>query len=103
MPKLPVCPHCNTIYRYRDVSRILNKKSEVCYNCKKSFEIKRKKYLILFLIIALFCAIFDVFELYMVAQTNFILLVVTNILFICIGLIFRPFFIRFENTDNKKL
>lgn len=100
MPKLPVCPHCNTIYRYRDVSRIMNKKSEVCYNCKKSFEIKRKKFFILFLIIALFCAIFDVFELYMAAQ-NLVLLVVTNILFICIGLIFRPFYIKFKEPLNK--
>lgn len=103
MPKLPVCPHCNTIYRYRDVRRIMNEKSEVCYHCKKSFEIKRKKLWILILIIALICAIFDVFELYMVAQTNFITLVVTNVPFICIGLIFRPFYIKFVKTEKSKL
>ncbi len=96
MLKLPVCPHCNTIYRYSDISKIMNKKSAVCYHCKKRFEIKRKNFLILFLIIALFCAIFDVFELYMVAQTNFIVLVVTNVVFIVTGLLLRPFFTKFK-------
>lgn len=56
----------------------------------------RKNFLILFLIIALFCAIFDVFELYMVAQTNFIVLVVTNVVFIVTGLLLRPFFTKFK-------
>lgn len=98
MPRLPVCPHCNTIYRYGDVSRVINKKSVVCYNCKKSFNVKRKNFLILFLIIALFCAIFDVFELYMGAPSNLIVLVVTNVVFICVGLLLRPYFTIF----NKK-
>lgn len=96
MLKLPVCPHCNTIYRYSDISKIMNKKSAFCYHCKKRFEIKRKNFLILFLIIALFCAIFDVFELYMVAHTSFIVLVVTNVVFIVTGLLLRPFFTKFK-------
>lgn len=96
MLKLPVCPHCNTIYRYKEVSNLINKKSAVCYHCKKSFEIKRKNFLILFLIIALFCAIFDIFELYMVAQTNFVVLVVTNVVFIFVSLLFRPFVLKFK-------
>lgn len=99
MPKLPVCPHCKTIYRYGDVCKIMHKKSHICYNCKKVFNLKRKKFLILFLIIALFCAVFDVFELYMVAQTNFLVLVVTNTVIICVGIIFRPYFLQFT-IDN---
>lgn len=96
MLKLPVCPHCNTIYRYSDISKIMNKKSAVCYHCKMSLKVDRKNFLILFLIIALFCAIFDVFELYMVAQTSFIVLVVTNVVFIVTGLLLRPFFTKFK-------
>lgn len=96
MLKLPVCPHCNTIYRYSDISKIMNKKSAVCYHCKMSLKVDRKNFLILFLIIALFCTIFDVFELYMVAQTNFIVLVVTNVVFIVTGLLLRPFFTKFK-------
>lgn len=98
MKKLPVCPHCNTIYRYSDIRKIMNKKTVVCYHCKMSFKVERKNFLILFLIIALFCAIFDVFELYMVAQTNFIFLVVTNVVFIYLGLVFRPYFVKLKEN-----
>lgn len=78
----------------------MNKKSVVCYHCKKNFKIKRKNILILFLIIALFCAIFDIFELYMVVSLNFIVLVVTNVVFICVGLILRPYFVKFSGSDR---
>lgn len=100
MLKLPVCPHCNTIYRYNDVSKIMNKKSVVCYHCKKNFKIKRKNILILFLIIALICAIFDVLELYLGVSVNFIALVVTNVVLICVGLILRPYFVKFSGSDR---
>lgn len=94
MPRLPVCPHCKTIYRYGDVCKIMNKKSVVCYHCKKEFKLKRKKFFILFLIIALICAIFDVMELYMVSPVNFLVLVATNIIIICAGLLLRPYFLE---------
>jgi hypothetical protein len=100
MPKLPVCPHCGTIYRYGDVNKIMGEKSHTCYHCKKNFAVSKKKFLILFLIIALFCAIFDVFELCMVANINFIALMVTNIIIIIAGLIFRPLFVKFCKLDS---
>lgn len=101
MMKLPVCPHCNTIYRYGDVKNLIYKKGETCYHCKKNFKVRKIKILILFLIIALITAIFDFFELYVMTGTSFLTLMITNIIALTIGVLLIPFFVRFEKTDTK--
>lgn len=96
MFKLPVCPHCRTIYRYKDVKKELGKKESKCYHCGKKFRISKKKILILFLIIALITAIFDVLALYMVAGLNFIGLMITNIIIVTAGFFLIPYFTEFK-------
>ena len=98
MIKLPVCPHCNTIYRYGDVRKMINKKGDTCYHCKKKFRVKKIKILILFLIIALITAIFDFLELYVMAGTTFLTLMITNIIALTIGVFLIQFFVRFEKA-----
>ena len=98
MFKLPVCPHCKTIYRYKDVKKESVKKECTCYHCGKKFRVSKKKILILFLIIALITAIFDFFELYVMTGTNFITLMITNIIALTIGVFLIPFFVRFEKA-----
>lgn len=101
MFKLPQCPHCNTIFRYGDVRRIMSKKKIKCYHCDGDIFINKKKFLILFLEIALICAIFNVLELYMVGTISFIALCVTNVLFLTVGIFLMPFFVKFEKSDKK--
>lgn len=100
MLKLPVCPHCHTIYRYGEVKKTLYEKNHKCYHCNKIFEISKIRILILFLIIALIAAIFNVFELYMMAGINFIALIVTNIIIITAGILLIPFCIRFKRYND---
>lgn len=95
------CPHCHTIYRYGDVKNLMNRKSTICYHCKKEILISKKKFFILFLLIALFCAIFNVLELYMVGTVNFLVLFFTNVLFITAGLFLRPLFIKLKRADKN--
>lgn len=102
MFKLPVCPYCGTIYRYGDVRKAAGKKYCVCYHCNKKFGVEKSKIPVLFLIIALFCAIFGVLELYMVPGISFVAAVVTNIAIILIGLLTVPYFIRFRKTESLK-
>lgn len=99
MLRLPTCPHCNTVYRYKDVNKAMQKRDCTCYNCGKKFEVSKKKFLILFLEIALICAIFDVLALYMTERISFVLLVVLNAVFIAVGLLFRAFFVKFKKLD----
>ena len=48
MFRLPVCPHCGTIYRYRDVwnavrqSKKPRKDDNHCYHCEKKFNLSFK-------------------------------------------------------------
>lgn len=96
MFKLPVCPHCKTIYRYKDVKKEAVKKECKCYNCGKKFRVSKKKILILFLIIALITGIFDVLALYMIAGTSFIGLMILNIIAVTAGFFLIPYFIEFK-------
>ena len=96
MFKLPVCPHCKTIYRYRDVKKELSKKECTCYHCGKKFRASKKKILILFLIIALITAIFDVLALYMIAGTSLIGIIIMNIIAVTAGFFLIPYFTEFK-------
>ncbi len=92
MPKLPVCPHCHTIYRYGDVSKLIFEKEHKCYHCEKKFRISRRNIFILFLVIILITSIFNVLELYMTA--DFIVLIITNIIMLSLGIILVPYFLK---------
>lgn len=96
MFKLPVCPHCKTIFRYKDVKKEAVKKECTCYHCGKKFRVSKKKILILFLIIALITAIFDVLALYMIADTSFIGLMILNIIAVTAGFFLIPYFTEFK-------
>ncbi len=96
MFKLPVCPHCKTVYRYGDVKREMRKKKCVCYHCKGQFRAVKKKILFLFLIIALITAIFDVLELYMMKGASFVGLMITNVTALTVGFFLIPFFVSFK-------
>lgn len=96
MFRLPVCPHCKTIYRYKDVKKKSVEKECNCYHCGKKFRVSKKKILILFLIIALITAIFDVFALYMIAGTNLAGLMITNIIAVTAGFLLVPYFVEFK-------
>lgn len=102
MFRLPVCPHCKTIFRYADVKKTMLNRKQVCYHCNKQFKISKIKILILFLIIALFCAIINVFQLYMIENLSFIGLIVTNIIIVTIGVFLIPFFISYKSMDKSK-
>lgn len=96
MFKLPVCPHCKTIFKYKDVKKEAVKKECTCYHCGKKFRVSKKKILILFLIIALITAIFDVLALYMIVGTSFIGLIILNIIAVTAGFFLIPYFTEFK-------
>lgn len=105
LPKLPVCPYCNAIYRYGEVKNLSKYKNIKCRHCKKIFRVSSKKrkavYLtvvsiILILINLLFYNIFR-------NMTIYISLSIT-VLLLCVAFLLLPYTVKFVKSDiNKKI
>ena len=102
MLKLPLCPHCNTVYRFNEVKKIASHKKYTCYHCKKEFLISRKFVFLLFVIVAVIAMAVNVAQLYMTPSLNILMLLVTNIILVSVGVALVPFFIRFTKSKDKK-
>lgn len=95
LPSLPVCPYCNTIYRYGDVRRLIFKKSEICYHCGKNFKISKKKLLIMLLEFLILYALIDLLFIGVVGVTLIVLFII-NVVLVAAGIFMIPYYIRFE-------
>ena len=80
LPKQSVCPHCKTVYRYSDLKKIMWKKSDLCYHCKKNFRISRKSFWILALEMIIIYAIMNVIAIGLIESVNFISLFIMNVI-----------------------
>lgn len=82
MLKLPICPHCHTVYGYREVKKIAKEKSHTCYHCKNEFRASKRPCLVLILILFVLAVAANVGVLYMSPNLNFYALVGINVIFI---------------------
>ena len=101
MFKLPICPHCGTIYRYGEVKNTVKHKTIKCYHCGKSFSVGKKKTVLFFAILIAAAAGINIFELYVSPELNFLFLAATNTILLIIGILLIPFFITYKNNDSK--
>lgn len=102
--KLPTCPYCNTVYRYKEVRQSIFKKEIICYHCKKKFRVVKTPLLILAFILIALTLVIDVVELYISPALNFGLLVTSNIVLILLTIILIPYFVLYSKfkKDLKK-
>lgn len=96
MKSLPVCPHCSTVFRYRDIRKLFFAKGCICYGCREQFKVSRKKVYLLFLASALIAAALDAAELFFMKKTSFAFLMSTNIAVLLTAVIISPYFIEFK-------
>lgn len=96
MKSLPVCPHCSTVFRYRDIRKLFFAKGCICYGCREQFRVSRKKVYLLFLASALIAAALDAVELFFMKKTSFAFLMLTNIAVLLTAVIISPYFIEFK-------
>ena len=101
MFKLPVCPYCHTVYRYKDVRHVINKKEQECYNCKKKMMISRKGFWLLGLIaiilsVASTFLIFNIFH-----NATAISAYIATVLIIILAFFVRPFFVTFKSIEKS--
>ncbi len=96
MFRLPICPHCHTVYRYGDVKKVSKKKQEKCYHCKNDFKVSKSGIWVLLLIILVIGVGLNIFQLSVFENINFAVIFVTNIVLILLAVLFLPFFMSFK-------
>lgn len=103
MFRLPVCPHCRTIYHYGDVRKNRNEKVIQCYHCKKSFVQSRKGMLILFAIAAFVAVIINIMILPRAKDIAGMLVPVSVVSIIAVisAMIFAPYFITYKKDKSN--
>lgn len=99
LPSLPVCPYCNTIYRYGDVRRLILKKSETCYHCKKSFKVSKKKLIVMLIEFLLLYAVIDIILINLIGGMTILILFIINVILVAVGYFMIPYYIQF--VENK--
>lgn len=105
MFRLPLCPHCQTVYRYQDTRKAIKKKHCTCYHCQKDFKASIfPEILVIGLIIVALSILVNILLLYRMKSLNLILLFVSTILFLGLLYVLIPFFVSFkkENDNHKK-
>lgn len=100
MISLPVCPHCSTVFRYKDIRKLFFAKNCICYGCREQFRVSRKKVWILALITVIVTVILNVAELIFLKNTTFMFLMITNITVLLIAIFIAPYFIEFIKTEK---
>lgn len=102
MFRLPVCPHCGTVYHYRDTIKIAGKKTAECYHCKKSFKASVfPSVLVLILIWLLLNVSTNVILLSRMKGLNLILLLGITLGYMALAAVFLPFFVKFKKRKEE--
>ena len=102
MFKLPVCPYCHTVYRYKDVRSVMTKKELECYNCKKKIKISKKGIWILALIAVILSVASTFLILNIFHNATAIFPYIVTVLIIIAAFFARPFFVTFKSNEKSK-
>ena len=103
MLKLPVCPYCNAIYRYKDVKSITHDKVCRCFHCNKKFTVSYKKGRIVILsAVALLLIALNVLMFNFVSNVSILGCLIISVLFISLAVILFPFTVRFKKLTDRK-
>lgn len=98
MFKLPVCPHCNTVYSYKEVKENNRKKVIECYHCKKEFHNSRLGFVVLAIIICAAAILINIFILNKSTEifVSIVSISIVSVFAVIIGMLMIPFFISYK-------
>lgn len=103
MLRLPVCPHCGTVYRYRETAAAHRQKENTCYHCGGRFRVRRTPYIWIEVLILLpLCVGFNLLLLTRMERLNLFALFASTVVFLTVGYFLAPFFSRFVKTEEKE-
>lgn len=98
MFKLPVCPHCKTVYGYKEVNENKKKKVIKCYHCKKEFHNSRTGIAVLAAIVLVIAIVLNIIILNSSSENFFCIIpmAIISITAVIIGMLLIPFFINYK-------
>lgn len=100
--KLPVCPYCHSVYRYRDVVNISEKRHN-CYHCGRAFEVsKAVGRTVLMLVICCVLIAFNVLLFYTSKNINIVVMAITDAAVISATILLFPLTVRFKSVKMTK-
>lgn len=99
---LPVCPHCGTVYRYKDTRQAIKNKDNTCYHCQKRFRARLFPTILVGAIIPLvLCIAINIFLLTRMTNLQLLPLFVVTLGFLLIIYIIIPFFTKFKKIEEE--
>lgn len=102
MLHLPSCPHCGTVYRYRDTVKTVKKKENICSHCKKIFTAKTTYVAIEAAVLIVLCICVNLILLFRMREMSLIALFAVTLVFLLLIFILMPFYVRFTKTAAIK-
>lgn len=102
MFRLPVCPHCCTVYRYGDVRRVTYRREQVCYHCKKTMRVSRRGWWLLAAIAVVLSVLSNILVMNLVPNATYLTMYLVTVCWIVAAYFMRPFFTQFKSNEPKK-
>lgn len=103
MFRLPVCPHCGTIYRYKDTKKAIREKDNICYHCNKKFRARIFPGILVGAVIPLIlCIVINIILLSSMKEAQILPLFAVTLVFLMIIYLIVPFFTKFRKTEDDK-
>ena len=106
MFRLPICPHCGTVYHYKEVRNAVKKKENTCYHCEKKFRARLFPGILIAAVIPITLSILlNLVMLNRMQEMQLLPLFAVTLAFLLIIYLIIPFFVSFkknEKNDNKK-
>ena len=103
MFRLPLCPHCGTVYHYKDTKKAARDKHHTCYHCHKEFRATLfPGVIVIGGIMLILCIGTNLLLLSRMNALNLILLFGATIIYILLCYVLIPFFVRFVKDDRDE-
>lgn len=99
----PVCPHCKTVYRYKDTKTAIKNKTNTCYHCQKEFKASLFPTVLVGAVIPLvLCILTNMFLLSKMENLSLAPLLISTLGYMLIFYLIIPFFTRFKKTAQSE-
>ena len=103
MFRLPVCPHCRTVYHYRDTVKAVQKKENRCYHCEQGFRAKLFPGVLIPIVLGIgLCIATNLLLLSQMKSLTLWWLLLCTLLYFALIAVVTPFFARFGKEEKQK-